>query len=100
MIKYFNKFQFIIFLSIIFLFNSFVFAQGILKGKVIDVKGEPIIGANVFLQGTTLGAATDFEGNYTIKSVPEGNYTLTRILKQSNSTSIYQAVQLWNKMLH
>lgn len=77
MIKYFNKFQFIIFLSIIFLFNSFVFAQGILKGKVIDVKGEPIIGANVFLQGTTLGAATDFEGNYTIKSVPEGNYTLT-----------------------
>jgi len=37
---------------------------------------EDLIGANIFLEGTTVGAATDMEGNYSIKSVPAGEYTL------------------------
>ncbi len=62
--------------ALIILFSGAVFAQGTLKGKVIDTKKNAIIGANVFLKGTTMGAATDFDGNYSIKSVPAGSYTL------------------------
>src|SRR3990172_9001184 len=51
---------------------------GIVRGKVVDASnGEELIGANILLQGTTLGAATDLQGNYFIKSVPEGKYTIT-----------------------
>jgi len=36
----------------------------------------PLPGTNVFIEGTTLGAATDMEGNYIIIGVPPGNYTI------------------------
>ena len=39
------------------------------KGIVTDMKGEPIIGANVLEKGTTNGSITDLEGNFTV-SVP------------------------------
>lgn len=58
-------------------FNIATFAQGTLKGKVTDSNGEAIIGANVFIHGTTIGAATDFDGNYTVENAPEGSYILT-----------------------
>ena len=37
--------------------------------------GEKLVGANVFLKGTTLGAATDMDGKYSI-DVPAGSYTV------------------------
>ena len=36
---------------------------------VIDGTGEPVIGANVVVKGTTNGTITDFDGNYTIEGV-------------------------------
>jgi outer membrane receptor protein involved in Fe transport len=58
-----------------------VFAQSTsLRGKVVDkATGEPIPFANVVvLSGETQlgGVATDFEGNYTIKLLPPGNWTV------------------------
>ena len=41
-------------------------------GKVLDEKGETIIGASVKVVGTTLGTITDFDGNFTLNNVPEG----------------------------
>lgn len=41
--------------------------QGTVKGTVIDDTGEPIIGANVVEKGTTNGAITDIDGNYTLQ---------------------------------
>ncbi|MBU2447230.1 MAG: TonB-dependent receptor [Bacteroidetes bacterium] len=64
------------FLLTFLLCSSLTFAQGTLSGKVTDTKGTPIVGANVFIKGTTLGSATDINGNYTVEKVPEGNYTL------------------------
>ncbi|RMD91864.1 MAG: TonB-dependent receptor, partial [Calditrichaeota bacterium] len=50
---------------------------GKIAGKVSDAKThEPLIGANVSLVGTTLGAATDANGNYVILNVPPGKYDL------------------------
>ena len=50
---------------------------GTLAGTVVDDLGDPLPGANVQLSGTTLGAATDFDGNYRIIGVPVGNYDVT-----------------------
>lgn len=52
-------------------------ATGVVRGVVKDAeRGDPLIGANVVLTGTTLGAVTDLEGNYIIRNVPEGKYTV------------------------
>lgn len=42
------------------------------KGTVRDVKGEPIIGATILLQGTTVGTATDMNGNFTLQAPGNG----------------------------
>ena len=50
---------------------------GKIKGKIIDKDtGEPILGANVVVEGTYFGAATDEEGDYYINNVPPGTYNL------------------------
>ncbi len=38
--------------------------------------GDELIGANVLLEGTSMGASTDADGRFRIRSVPEGSYTL------------------------
>ena len=38
-----------------------------LKGTVVDSSGEPIIGANVKVKGTTTGTITDLDGNFTLQ---------------------------------
>lgn len=39
-------------------------------GNVVDETGEPVIGASVMVNGTTNGAVTDIDGNYTLTDVP------------------------------
>ena len=41
-------------------------AQAQITGVVLDEHGEPLVGANVYWANTTIGVATDFEGNFTI----------------------------------
>lgn len=38
-----------------------------IKGVVLDFNNEPIIGASVFIPGTSIGVATDLDGNYVLK---------------------------------
>lgn len=42
----------------------------IVSGMVTDASGEPVIGANVLVKGTTNGVITDIDGNYTLNNVP------------------------------
>ena len=45
------------------------FAQQIaIKGLVKDITGEPVIGANVLVKGTTNGTITDFDGNFQLSA--------------------------------
>ena len=63
---------------ILYLIPFFLFAQegdGSISGTVLG-DSEPLYGANVFLEGTTLGATTDSLGRYTIDNVPVGKYTV------------------------
>ena len=38
------------------------------KGNVVDVKGEPIVGASVMVKGSTTGTITDADGNFTLNT--------------------------------
>jgi len=56
---------------------AFAQTTGEIEGKVIEVETkEPLIGVNVFIKGTTLGAATSTDGSYVISPVPAGKYSL------------------------
>ena len=74
-----------------FVFTSFVFAQSTIEGTVSDGSGNPLVGANVIVEGTSLGAATDVDGVYMI-NVPEGNFRVVVIASyigyKSSSSSV------------
>lgn len=71
-----GKYRLVILNVIILLFYSLPAwggTTGKIAGRVTDREtGEPLFGVNVIVEGTTLGAATDFEGYYTILNVPPG----------------------------
>ena len=74
---------FIIFLLLITFFilciseKQYSQSVGVVTGKVVDASnGEELIGANILLQGTMLGAASDLNGNFIVRNIPAGNYTL------------------------
>jgi TonB-dependent receptor len=59
-------------LFLIILVPIIAFGQATLKGTVTDISNnEPLIGVNVTIQGTSLGAATDIEGKFLIFGIPE-----------------------------
>ena len=69
---------------------SGLMAQGSIVGSVTDADGNALPGANVAVEGTSLGAATDGNGSYSISGVPAGSYTLTAsfIGYESSSQSV------------
>src|SRR3970040_2604158 len=64
---------------VLFLFEISLLAgtTGKIAGKILDAASkEPLIGANVIIEGTSLGAATDIEGNYFIINIPPAPYNI------------------------
>lgn len=55
---------------------SFAQVSSVTGVVVAEEDGSPVIGASVLVKGTTVGTITDFDGNFTIPSVPEGAKTL------------------------
>ena len=85
--------------------SSFVFAQtGTLKGVIKDaMTGEPIPFANVVAEknGNQLGGTTtDFDGNYTIKPLEPGNYTIKASFVGYGAVEITGVIVLLIKLLH
>ncbi|MEY8849805.1 TonB-dependent receptor [Psychroserpens sp. XS_ASV72] len=72
-----------------------VSAQHAIKGNVKDSNGIPLAGVNIVLEGTTQGAVTDFDGNYSVENVESGTFnviasylgfkTITKSVTISNS---------------
>ena len=57
--------------------DLFAGTTGKIAGRVYDAETrEPLPGANVVVDGTNMGDATDIEGNYQILNLPPGKYTL------------------------
>ena len=62
---------------LIFMLLPFIAFAGDIKGTVTDSNsGEALVGANVSVQGESMGAATDSDGYFVIKNVPAGEQTL------------------------
>jgi hypothetical protein len=73
-LNHYKTFKTVIFFFII----STSFAQvGTIKGVIKDEKnGDAIIGGNIVIEGTSIGAATDVDGNFIIQKVKAGKYNL------------------------
>ncbi|WP_299258220.1 TonB-dependent receptor [uncultured Aquimarina sp.] len=65
-------------LSMFFMFSLiFVHAQTEINGNIKDQAGNLIPGANILLKGTSLGATSDFDGNFTLTTDFIGSYTIS-----------------------
>ena len=65
--------------AFVFLIPLVVNAQttGKIAGKVLDAEtGEPLMGANVIVEGTHFGAAASMDGSYYIINIPPGKYSV------------------------
>lgn len=66
---------FTVLLSLLILPTIVLAQSGKIKGKVTDLTtGEALVGANVLVVGTSFGAATDINGEYTILNLNAGTY--------------------------
>ncbi len=77
-VSYFKKFLYL-YLTLSIILSTVVMAQGTgsIKGKVMDkVTHEVLGGANLIIQGTSLGAASDLSGNFIIRNVPAGMHKM------------------------
>lgn len=73
----------------LFVTSTFLYAaSGKITGQVkASDTGESLPGANVFLEGTSYGTATDLKGNFTIPQIQVGNYRLVvRYIGYQNKT--------------
>ncbi len=64
--KKFNQFLCI---TVLTLFSTVMYAQSTVNGKIIDGDmNAPLPGANIIVKGTSTGATTDFDGNFTLNA--------------------------------
>lgn len=62
---------------LLFTLNLMAGTTGKLTGVVKDATtGEPLAGVNVMLEGTAIGAATNYDGYFVILNIPPGTYTV------------------------
>ena len=54
-------------LGVLLLSSSLVIAQFSVNGSVKDESGEALIGVSILVKGTTIGTATDFDGNFQLE---------------------------------
>jgi len=83
-------------LAVLFiLVPALIFAQnGKLRGLVTDQETEePLIGANVQIEGTTLGASTDMKGEYVVLAIPSGVYSI-RVTYIGFQTEVIQNIRI------
>ncbi len=65
---------------------------GKITGQVLDKETrEPLIGANIVIEGTLLGGNTDIYGNFTILNVPPGTYRIRATMVGYGATTISDA---------
>lgn len=71
--------------------------QRVIRGKVTDDKGEPIVGANVWVKGTTTGVATDANGDYSLRIGPDAKSLNASFIGYSEAEKgIMPGVEIYN----
>lgn len=79
------------FLTTVILVQIVTFGQGqnVISGTIFDqVSGDPLIGASVIIDNTTVGTVTDFNGDFIIKTSENPPYSLTISYLGYNSSKL------------
>ena len=72
---------------------SAAFSQGVLRGTVIDqIEDEPLIGATVLIEGSSLGTSTDENGRYQLRRVPSGETIHVRFSYIGYETQTFEII--------
>ncbi len=72
-----NLIRFIAVLILIIAFPLYGQTTGKLSGRIIDqTSGKPMLGVNVLIESTAIGAATNKDGEFVMINVPPGNYNV------------------------
>ena len=66
----------IIFTITFLFFTAIIFAQNTISGKVLDQKGKPVPGANIYIDGTYDGATSSETGEFSFETTATGNQFL------------------------
>ena len=65
-----------IFLALASLFSLAMFSQNTISGTIINEKGKPIAGANIYIEGTYDGATSSETGGFSFETSTKGNQFL------------------------
>ena len=76
-----------IILGLLFIVAPWVGIYAHAWGTVLDDKGEPLVGANVYWAGTTVGVATDLDGRFQLEPVGSTNLLVTSFMGFHNDTT-------------
>ena len=89
--------------NILFLISLLVtvtaFAQTTVSGKILDNEGEPIFGANVYLDGTYDGTSTNEKGEFSFKSSEKGVQTLIVSFISFEEYKLTADISTFNKLV-
>ncbi len=66
----------IFFTITLYFFTNFILSQNIISGNVIDNKGKPVAGANIYIDGTYDGTSSNEQGTFSFTTSSTGNQTL------------------------
>jgi hypothetical protein len=66
----------IFFTFTLYFFTTFIFSQEVISGKVLDNKGKPVAGANIYIDGTYDGTSSSDIGEFSFTTTSTGNQTL------------------------
>ena len=77
------------------MFASFLMAQNVaITGTVTDANGEPLIGVNVVVKGTSTGAITDLNGAFTVNG-KQGDVLVFTYIGMESQVSAAGGVLSW-----
>ena len=68
--------------------TAFAYAQQRVTGKVTDAAGQPVIGANVLVEGTMIGTTTGVDGSYQLEVPADGKLTISYIGYKSQTVAV------------
>nr|WP_315233126.1 TonB-dependent receptor [uncultured Flavobacterium sp.] len=81
-------------------FSLTIFSQNTISGKVVDEKGKPVSGANIFIEGTYDGASSSETGNFSFTTTTTGNQILVvSFLIYETSKTVIDVANFQNKTI-
>ena len=75
--------RFILLVFMLIGLSNVAWSQNTITGTVTDTDGEPLIGANILIKGTSVGTITDLDGNFSLSS----NLPVTLIISYTGYTA-------------